>query len=248
MIVLWIILGVIGGGLGLIALFALFTIIISQFIKEKDYDKSSAFFRFLLYFWTVFGIITIRIRIKVTGDKNLPEGRILFVSNHRSKFDPILCWWVFRKYKLAFLSKKENFKVPFFGKIIRKCCFMAIDRENPRNAMKTIVRSADLIKKDEVSIGVYPEGTRSKTLELLPFHDGVFKIAKLSGVPIVAITAKGTENISKNFPKRKTQVEFDVVDVISSNDVKELSTHEISGRIRAKMLENLGENNEQVDF
>ncbi|MBR1868058.1 MAG: 1-acyl-sn-glycerol-3-phosphate acyltransferase [Clostridia bacterium] len=241
MIFLWIVLGVVGGLVGLIALCALFTIVISLFVKDKDYDKNSGFFRFLLYFWTVFGIITIRIKIKVTGNNDLPKGRILFVSNHRSKFDPILCWWIFRKYKLAFLSKKENFKVPFFGKIIRKCCFMAIDRENPRNAMKTIIRSAELIKKDEVSIGVYPEGTRSKTLELLPFHDGVFKIAKMAGCPVVAITAKGTENISKNFPKRKTEVCFDVVDVVSAEEVANLSTHEISARVRAKMIENLGE-------
>lgn len=62
---------------------------------------------------------------------------------------------------------------------------MAIDRENPRNALLTIEKAAKLIESDEVSIGIYPEGTRSKECVLLPFHNGVFKIAQKASVPIV---------------------------------------------------------------
>lgn len=97
--------------------------------------------------------------------EKLPKNeRFLLVCNHRSKFDPILTWYVLRDYNLAFISKPENF---------RRCCFMAIDRENPRNALKTIHQAAELIKQNEVSVAVYPEGTRSKTCELLPFHNGI---------------------------------------------------------------------------
>lgn len=102
----------------------------------------------------------------------------MFVGNHRSNFDPIIEWLVLKPWDIAFISKGENFKIPFFGRIIRKCCFMPIDRENPRKALRTINKASDLLQSGEVSIGVYPEGTRSKTGELLPFHDGVFHIAK----------------------------------------------------------------------
>ena len=71
-------------------------------------------------------------------DKIPKDGRFLFVSNHRSIFDPILTWYVLKDYDLAFILKAENFRIPIFGRIIRKCCFMAIDRENPRNASKPL--------------------------------------------------------------------------------------------------------------
>ena len=47
-------------------------------------------------------------------------------------------WLVLKPWDIAFISKGENFKIPFFGRIIRKCCFMPIDRENPRKALRTI--------------------------------------------------------------------------------------------------------------
>lgn len=132
----------------------------------------------------------------------------MFVGNHRSNFDPIIEWLVLKPWDIAFISKGENFKIPFFGRIIRKCCFMPIDRENPRKALRTINKASDLLQSGEVSIGVYPEGTRSKTGELLPFHDGVFHIAKKAGTPIVVMSIRGTEQIHKNVLRRHSRCIF----------------------------------------
>ena len=125
---------------------------------KKEYDTNSHFYRGFLNSATAAMIKLLRIRVHITGMEKLPQGQlVLFVGNHISNFDPILSWYAFRKWKLAFVSKPENFKIPFFGRIIRKCCFMPIDRENPRNAIVTINRAAKLLKKQEVSIGIYPE-------------------------------------------------------------------------------------------
>lgn len=75
---------------------------------------------------------------------------------------------------------------------------MAIDRENPRNAIKTIEKAAQLIEKKEVSIAVYPEGTCGKECVPLPFHNGVFKIAQKASVPIVVAAVQRTEQIHRN--------------------------------------------------
>ena len=121
----------------------------------------------------------LRIRVYTSGLEKIPKNqKLMFVGNHRSNFDPIIEWLVLKPWDIAFISKGENFKIPFFGRIIRKCCFMPIDRENPRKALRTINKASDLLQSGEVSIGVYPEGTRSKTGELLPFHDGVFTLPK----------------------------------------------------------------------
>lgn len=157
---------------------------------------------------------------------------MLFVSNHRSNFDPIITWYALKKWKIAFVSKPENFKVPFFGRIIRKCCFMPIDRENPRKAIPTINRAAKLLKKQQVSIGIYPEGTRSKTCEILPFHNGVFKIAQKADAPVVVLCITGTEKISKRTPFQHTDVYLDVLEVFEGEHIKETKTELIGTAVR----------------
>lgn len=187
---------------------------------HKEYDKNSRYYRWLLNSATAVGMWLLRVRIHVSGLENIPKGtRFLLVGNHRSNFDPLVTWLVLRKYDIAYISKEENFHIPVFGRLIRKCAFMAIDREDPRKAIKTIYHAADLIHKDEVSVGVYPEGTRSKECVLLPFHNGVFKIAQKADVPIVVVAIRGTEKIHKQFVRRVTDVYVDVIDCIPAEEV-----------------------------
>lgn len=200
---------------------------------EKDYNRNSPFYRFLLDSATAAAMKLLRIRVHVSGMEKIPKDtKVLFVSNHRSNFDPIVTWYALKKWKIAFVSKPENFKVPFFGRIIRKCCFMPIDRENPRNAIVTIIKAAKLLKKQEVSIGIYPEGTRSKNGQLLPFHNGVFKIAQKAETPIVVLCVTGTEKISKRTPFRRTDVYLDVLEVFSAQGIQETKTEMIGTAVR----------------
>ena len=237
MILLYVILGIIGT----LLLCVIFLIISSLFAdRNKFYEKESKFFRFLLTYSTAIASVILRIRLKVKGKEKIPEGRFLLVSNHRSKFDPILTWLAFGKYHIAFISKFENFKVPVFGRIIRKCCFMGIDRENPRKAVETINQASKLLINDEVSVGVYPEGKRNYEEGLLPFHNMVFKIAIKANVPIVVITVKGADKIHKNYPLHHSDVIIDVVEVISAEKVKTMKTSEIGDYIAELMSKNLG--------
>mgnify|MGYP004669441703 CR=1 FL=1 len=206
---------------------------------RRKYDKNSRFYRWLLNSATACCLFIMRIRVKTGGLTKLPEGRFLLVCNHRSNFDPIISWYVLRKYELAFVSKAENFKIPVFGRLIRRCCFMAIDRENPRRAMAAINRAAGLIESGEVSVAVYPEGTRSRSGELLPFHNGVLKIAQKAGAPVVIATIQGTERIARNFPLRASYVKFDILDVIPAGYAAEHRTSELGADIRQAMLDNI---------
>ncbi len=240
MIVLLIILFVVLGIIGLLAALFLFDAVCSLFAdRNKTYDHESRFFRFLLTYSTAIASVLLRVRLRTSGKDKLPQGRFLLVSNHRSNFDPIFTWLVLGKYHIAFISKPENFKVPIFGRIIRRCCFMAIDRDNPREALKTVNQAAKLMKNDEVSVGVYPEGTRNHGEGLLPFHNAVFKAAKKAAVPVVIMTVKGADTIHKNYPLRSSVVELDILDVISSDRVQEMSTAEIGEYAAGIMLENL---------
>ena len=114
---------------------------------------------------------------------------------------------------------------------------MSINREHPSKAMETVINAAQLIKDDQVSIGVYPEGTRNTTEEpLLPFHNSIFKIAQMADVPIVVMTAKKTAEIKHNYPKKASDVYFKVTGVIPAEDLKGKKTLEIGERVRELLL------------
>ena len=237
MVVVYILLGI----LAVLLLYICFLAICSLCVDpKKEYEKNSRFYRTLLYSASAAALKVLRIRVHTSGLEKIPKDqKLMFVGNHRSNFDPIIEWLVLKPWDIAFISKGENFKIPFFGRIIRKCCFMPIDRENPRKALGTINKASELLQNGEVSIGVYPEGTRSKTGELLPFHDGVFRIAKKAGTPIAVMSIRGTEHIHKNVLRRHSDVYLDIVQVIPASDVESGTTHTVGAEIRNMLLDSI---------
>jgi len=231
---------ILGGLLTLLLLYFLFLGVCALLVNpEKEYEKNSLFYRFLLDSATAAAMKLLRIRVHVSGMDKIPKNtKVLFVCNHRSNFDPIVTWYALKKWKIAFVSKPENFKVPFFGRIIRKCCFLPIDRKNPKKAIVTINKAAKLLKKQEVSVGIYPEGTRSKSCQLLPFHNGVFKIAQKAESPIVVLCITGTEKISQRTPFQHTDVYLDVLEVFPGENIKEVKTETIGMMVRHLIMTN----------
>ena len=238
LIILWVLLGIVGVVFAYILLLIISALLVNT---KKEYRQESKFYRFLLNSATFFAAKLIRIKLHVTGKELLPETRFLMVSNHRSKFDPILSWLVFGDRQIAFISKPENFKVPVFGRLIHRLCFMPIDREHPRNAVKTINRAVDLINRDVATVAVYPEGTRNYGEGLLPFHNAMFKIAQKANVPIVVVTVKNTYDIQKNYPFHRSHVYIDIVRVLDADEVKKTKTAELGYKIRELMLTKLNE-------
>ena len=224
-----ILLYILGGLLGMVLLYLLVIAVCALLVDpEKEYKKDNRVYRFLLNLTVTVGLKLLRVRVHVSGIEKIPKDtQVLFVSNHRSNFDPIVTWYGLKAWKIGLISKPENFKIPFYGRIIRKCCCLPIDRENPRKAIVTINRAAKLLKKQEVSIGVYPEGTRSKTREMLPFHNGVFKIAQKADAPIVVLSIAGTEKIAKQAPFKPTDVYLDVLEVFPSENIQGIKTETI---------------------
>ncbi len=237
--IVWYLLGAAGS---LILGYILFLVLCALLVDpKKEYETHSGFYRWHLNFATAIALKLCRVRLHVTGLDTLPSGkRVLFVSNHRSNFDPIVTWHVLKKWQPAFVSKQSNFRIPLFGRLIRKCCFMAIDRENPRNAILTIQKAARLLDRGQVSVAIYPEGTRSKEQVLLPFHNGIFKVAQKGMADIAVLSVQGTEQIQKNFPWHHTDVYLDVLEVIPAQQAASTRTDAIGSQVRQTLLNKLG--------
>ena len=145
-----------------------------------------------------------------------------------------------RKTPTTIITKPENLRIPIAGTMIYRANFLPINREDPREAMRTVQAAAKLLENDVVSVGVYPEGTRNRTPEagLLPFHNGVFKIAQKAKAPLVVATVQGAETIRKNLPWRHTDVTLHICEVIPTEELGG-STAALSERVQRIMEEDL---------
>lgn len=184
-----------------------------------------------------FVLLILGYRVHTEGLSCLPRRSYLLVCNHQSAFDPLCTIGAFPNSALAFVAKPSVFKIPIIGTILHRMCFLPIDRENARNAVTTIKRAAELIRDVGLSMGIYPEGTRSKDGTLLPFHAGSFKIAKLAECPLVVTTIRYEK--SKLLPWMKL-VHLHVVDVMSEEIVKENNTAALSERAEQAIRNDLG--------
>ena len=218
----------------LTALYVLFAALVSLFVDTTvPRKKQSAVCRGFASGGGDICCFYARVRTHVSGAEKLPENeRFLLVANHRSGFDPLTLLHSLKSANLAFISKPSNMKLPVVGRIAYGDCFLPIDRENDREALKTILCAADYLKRGLCSICIYPEGTRSKTRELLPFHHGSFKIAQRAGAPLVIAAVSGTDLVKKNFPLRPTDVYIDILEVIPAEETHAMTTAALSERAR----------------
>lgn len=145
-------------------------------------------------------------RVTVIGEKHVPQNEaVLFIGNHRSFFD-ILITYSRCKNLTGYVAKKEMQKIPLlnFWMMYLHCLFL--DRVNIKEGLKTILKGIDEIKKG-ISICIFPEGTRCDAvneLEMLPFHEGSFKLATKTNCPIVPMALNHTaEILETHFPKIK---------------------------------------------
>ena len=179
--------------------------------------------------------------MKVSGRSRLPKNgmKFLYVSNHKSNFDPMISYVILKEYNVPFITKMSNFKIPLGGRLMTVVGFTGINREDPLQSLEVMNKCAAFIKEDKGSIGVYPEGTRIKEKGLANFHEGVFSIALKAKCPIVVSTIRNSENIHKNFPFKTSYVNLDIVRTIYPEDYDGLNAKQISDLAKEIMEANL---------
>lgn len=167
--------------------------IVGKFSKNTQY-------KYAKFFLTICakGIIgSTGSNITVTGMENIPKDQtVLFVGNHKSQLDiPLLIRTLDRP--IGFVAKKELLKVPLLNRWMTLMGCLFLDRDDPRQAMQTMIDGINNLKNGH-SMVIFPEGTRSKTDDLLPFKQGSLKLADKADVPIIPIGIKGTSDVLEN--------------------------------------------------
>lgn len=142
----------------------------------------------LLKFLARMILITVR-RWDVQGRENLPDsGGAVLVANHVSYWDPVVVICAFRR-KVHFMAKSQLFDIPVIGYVLRIAGSFPVRRDkSDREAIRTAIR---LLEEGQV-VGVFPEGTRSHSGELLKPHLGAAMLAAKAKVPMIPIALTGT--------------------------------------------------------
>ena len=135
--------------------------------------------------------------VTVKGMENVPKDEaVLYIGNHRSYFDVVLTY-ARCPGLTSYMAKKEVARVPLLSTWMRFLHCLFLDRKDIKQGLKTILAAIDLIKNG-ISVCIVPEGTRStgpEQTELLPFHEGSFKVATKTDCLIVPMAITNTSRI-----------------------------------------------------
>ncbi len=134
------------------------------------------------------------VKVTVRGSEHLPDGPVIFMSNHQSNFD-ILSLLAAMPRRFHWIAKKELFDIPLFGASMRRGGYIALDRGDGRKALQSLDAAAATIHQGK-SVVLFPEGTRSPDGNLLPFKRGGFILARKADVPVVPVTINGSGKIN----------------------------------------------------
>ena len=235
--------GFAGCFLGILLLCFLLLVVMSKFVDpEKEQQKDNPFYRAMLYAVADAAHTVLQVRVHTEGLEKLPTGRALLVCNHLDNVDPVIIMHqVKKKQKLAFIAKREVADMFLVGKFMHKLLCQCVNRENDREALKTILKCIEILKEDKASIAVFPEGGIKGGNLLHPFRHGVFKIALRTNVPVIVCTLWGTQDVFHNGLRLKsTDVDFHVLGVIRPEAYRGMTAVELGKVAYAMMAEDLG--------
>ena len=164
-----------------------------------------------------------------------PRRPYVAVSNHESLADIFLISCL--PWEMKWLAKEELFRIPLMGWNMRLAGDIPVGRSSRKSRIEALMQCRDRLDK-KVSVMIFPEGTRSETGDLLPFHDGAFRLAIDAGVPILPLAVVGTRDaVAKgSLVFGRADAEVRALDPIPTDHltVKDVATLRDEGRERIR--------------
>ncbi|ANS84359.1 1-acylglycerol-3-phosphate O-acyltransferase [Vibrio scophthalmi] len=188
----------------------------------------------------VFGI---KLELRMPEDA-YTRGQHVYIANHQNNWDLFTVAAAVTP-KVVTVGKKSLAFLPLFGQLYWLTGNILIDRGNRSKAMGTIDQVIDKMKNSDVSIWMFPEGTRSRGRGLLPFKTGAFHTAIGAGVDVVPIVCSSTEGVKLN-RWNNGHVIVEMLPPVSTQGCKKEQVREVANVCREQMEQKLAELNEEV--
>ncbi len=167
-----------------------------------------------------------------------PRNPYVVVSNHESFVDILLISHL--PWEMKWLSKKEMFKIPVGGWLMRMAKDIPLDRKDKASAARAMELCAQRLSQ-RVSVMIFPEGTRSTSGDLLPFKDGAFRLAIETGVPILPLAVHGTATALRPHSWRygRSTAEVRVLEPVPTEGLTLDDLPELKSQVRARIVAEL---------
>ncbi|HWA07531.1 MAG TPA: lysophospholipid acyltransferase family protein [Ignavibacteria bacterium] len=217
----------------IVILYSLLVAIVSILIWPVDYRNRLS--NPLMRVWTRGVLFIFGIKVNVSGTENVKpgEGKI-YISNHASYLD-IFVQLAYMPDNVRMIYKKEINKVPILGWAMYCAGFISIDRGNVRDAMKSLDKAADRVRKG-LSAVIYPEGTRTNDGKIGEFKRGMFFLADKAKADIIPVTLTGTFEL---MPPGSSKVKPGTVNMVIDKPIKYRKDKELLNEIRETVIKNI---------
>ncbi|EKT0592463.1 1-acylglycerol-3-phosphate O-acyltransferase [Morganella morganii] len=172
-------------------------------------------------------------------------GSCVYVGNHQNNYDMITMSNAVQPRTVT-VGKRSLIWIPFFGQLYWISGNILIDRSNRSKAHNTITQVADQIKKRNISVWMFPEGTRSRGRGMLPFKTGAFHAAMAAGVPVVPVCVSTTQGRIKLNRWNNGVVIVEMLPPVDTSKYAREQVRELAEDCRQMMIKRIAELDKEV--
>jgi len=178
-------------------------------------------------------------KISITGIENIPDCPVVFIANHQSYIDIGIFLALIEKPK-GFVAKVELKKAPIVNTFMDYIGCLFMDRNNLKQSLKTIIDGANRVKNGH-SLVIFPEGTRSKSNNMLEWKAGALKLATKAKAPIVPVTLYNSFEIleADGYKIKPCNVEVIIGEPVYTENLPQDELTELPNTIKGIIQENL---------
>ena len=190
--------------------------------------------------WVFFGLPP-RVRRTIDGLENIDRSKpYVIVLNHTSGVDIIAAYKIPLNFR--WVSKREVFRLPFFGPMLLVHGDIPIERGNAAAAMAKVIHEGKIWLGRGASVAIFPEGTRSKDGEIHRFKAGAFSLAKEAGVEILPVVMTGTAAMFRGWRMNWTnRIRIRVLPAVSVEEAAEMDVKGLAQKVQGRMAAALAE-------
>ncbi|CAH6783067.1 1-acylglycerol-3-phosphate O-acyltransferase PlsC [Vibrio chagasii] len=200
-------------------------------------------FTFGRYFGRMSKVFGIKLELRIPEDA-YSRGQHVYVANHQNNWDLFTVSSAVTP-KVVTVGKKSLAWMPLFGQLYWLTGNILIDRANRSKAVGTIDQVVDNLKGSDVSVWMFPEGTRSRGRGLLPFKTGAFHAAIGAGLPIIPIVCSSTGGVKLN-RWNNGHVIVEMLAPINTEGYDKSNVRELANLTREQMAAKLEELDKEV--
>ncbi len=226
-----------------LAIFAVFTFVFGCGYCLFSPRNPKHVYTFGLWFARMAPVFGIKLEVRVP-DSVKGSGPSLYIANHQNNWDMFTVSGAIQPRTVT-VGKKSLAWMPLFGQLYWITGNILIDRNNRSKSVGTIEQVAENIKTSNVSVWMFPEGTRSRGRGLLPFKTGAFHAAFSAGVPVTPIVCSSTDSVRLNRWNNGLVI-VEILPPVSIEGYDKKNVREFSDECRNLMKAKLAELNKEV--